>query len=296
MLSLARRAKAIAAHSRNLKAAARAAGPKALRAFAAPQTVGYLVAAGDSWFDYPGEFPLRHDDVITLLEEKGYTIESSAHAGDPIEAMAYGGSGQIWKLARCFEKIATQGGVPKAVLLSGGGDDIAGVEFGMLLNSANSAIGGWNNEIVDGVVNQRIAGAYRQTIEAINTLSQHYAGKTLPVLVHGYDYAVPDGRGFLGGGGFLPGPWLQPGFREKQFTDLVRTTAMVEDIIDRFNAMLAKVAAEYRSVVRYIDLRGTLSNSLTGNAYQKSWANELHPMPDGFKAVAAKFANVLQTL
>jgi len=39
-------------------------------------------------------------------------------------------------------------------------------------------------------------------------------------ILHGYDYPVPDGRAFMGGWGFLPGPWLEPGFREKGFEQM----------------------------------------------------------------------------
>ncbi|MBS0589084.1 MAG: hypothetical protein JSR65_00420 [Proteobacteria bacterium] len=298
--SRARRAKAIATHTQTLRAKAKAAGPMALKAFVAPQTRGYLIAAGDSWFDYPGQLHLNggltlNDDVLEQLEEAGYDVESTAHAGDPIEAMAFGGSGQLGKLAKCFEKVKAQGAMPKAVLLSGGGDDIAGSEFGMLINHSASPIAGWNDEVVDGVINVRIAGAYRRMFEAIATLSQYYAGKALPVLVHGYDYAVPDGRNF-GGLPFFPGPWLRPGFDEKQFTELQVTTGMVESLIDRFNAMLQKLAQASGGSVHYIDLRGTLSNSLISQRYQKWWANELHPTPPGFKAVAARFATVLDAL
>jgi hypothetical protein len=39
-------------------------------------------------------------------------------------------------------------------------------------------------------------------------------------VLHGYDYPVPDGRGVLGGGGALPGPWLDPAFRAKGFSPI----------------------------------------------------------------------------
>jgi hypothetical protein len=288
-LVLARRAKTIAAHPKRMRLTVRTVGAKGAQTFGAVETMGHLVAVGDSWFDYP------FHDVLSLLDDDyGYRVESSAHAGDAIEAMAYNQGGQLERLARCFEKVAAQGAVPKAVLLSGGGDDIAGDEFGMLLNNAKSKIAGWNEEVVDGVIDQRIANAYRTVLDAITVLSQHYAGTTLPILTHGYDYAVPDGRGLLGGWGPLPGPWLQPGFTEKQFAALAQNTAMVQELIDRFNAVLQTLAgkSEYKHV-HYIDLRGTLSNSLRGDAYKIWWANELHPEKKGFDAVTARFAKVL---
>jgi len=279
-----RRANALATHPETLKLSVQVESLTGPIAAASHETAGFLIAAGDSWFDYPIH------DVLKLLEDNyGYNVESAAHRGDPIEAMAYK-DGQLDKFARCLEKVVAQGATPKAVLLSGGGDDIAGKEFGMLLNNATSGIAGWNGEIVDGLLNQRILAAYKTMLVAINSLCQQDLGKSLPILVHGYDYPVPDGRGFLGGWPF-PGPWLQPGFREKRYDDLATTLALMRDIIDRFNVMVASVAQDAAFPnVHFVDLRGTLSTVLTGDAYQDWWANELHPTERGFSAVADKFA------
>ena len=285
------RAAALAAHPRKqiLQFSIQSAAGPAVSA--AAETAGYLVAAGDSWFDYP-----VHDVLTKLEDEHGYNVESSAHAGDPIEAMAYQG-GQLDKFARCLDKVAGHGAVPKAVLVSGGGDDIAGDEFGMLVNNATSQIAGWNTEIVDGVIQQRIAAAYRVMLTAITKLCDAAVHQKLPILVHGYDYPVPDGRGFLGGWGFLPGPWLKPGFREKLFEDQVLTTKMMVTLIDEFNSMLLKLVKEPGfGHVHYVDLRGTLSNVLEKDAYKASWANELHPTGPGFSSVAKRFADVLGKL
>ena len=252
------------------------------------ETAGFLVAAGDSWFDYP------FYDVLKLLEDNyGYNVESAAQRGDPIESMAYQG-GQLDKLARCIEKVKAHGAVPKAVLLSGGGNDIAGNEFGMLLNNATSPIRGWNAEVVDGVINQRILKAYQSMLSSIASLCQKDLGQVVPILVHGYDYPVPDGRGFWGGWPF-PGPWLQPGFREKLFADLAANIALMHDIIDRFNAMLAGLVADPAFAnVHYVDLRNTLTVDPAN--YQDWWDNELHPTEQGVTAVTDKFSNALSLL
>ena len=222
------------------------------------QTAGYLLAVGDSWFDYP-----IHDILTRLDDNYGYNIESSAHRGDPIETMV-SSVGQLDKFARCMDKIVALGAAPKAILISGGGDDIAGTEFGMLINNADlQPIAGWNDQVISGVIDTRIAAAYRMMILSVNSLCQKDLGRTFPILVHGYDYPVPDGRGFLGGGWILPGPWLKPGFDEKLFTVLSDTTQMMMTVIDRFNAMLQNLVQEpgFQNV-KYIDLRRTLSNSL----------------------------------
>jgi hypothetical protein len=250
-------------------------------------TAGYLLAIGDSWFDYP-----LHDVLKELEEDPGYTIESTARAGDPIESMAYTPGGQLNNLPAKLDSITAQGGAPQAVLLSGGGDDIAGKEFGMLLNSAYSKISGWAPDIVNYLINTRILLAYQTIVTTVNALCQQTIGGDIPILVHGYDYPVPDGRGFGDIIGIsLLGPWLRPGFNEKLFDTLADNVAFMQTVIDEFNAMLAGLAAQPAfSNVRYVDLRGTLSNNLTNNVYQQYWANELHPTQQGFAAVAQKFA------
>jgi hypothetical protein len=265
--------------------ASRAAAPESATSL---RTAGFLAAAGDSWFDYP-----FHDVLKILDDDYGYNIESTSHKGDPIEKMAYQG-GQIDGFARKLEKIKAQGGVPKALLLSGGGDDIAGHEFGMLLNNAYSPTAGWDDRVLDGVINDRISGAYMSMLTSMTTACKKYFGKELPILVHGYDYPVPDGQGFLGGWPF-PGPWLDPGFREKNFGDLAPRIPMMQVLIDRFNSMVAALPTYPQfNYVKYVDLRRTLSNKLAD--YQTWWANELHPSDGGFHAVAKKFAAVLETL
>jgi hypothetical protein len=276
---------------------AEAVAPASVPVSTTAQTAGYLLAVGDSWFDYP-----IHDILTRLDDNYGYNIESSANRGDPIETMV-SRVGQLDKFVRCMDKIVALGATPKAILVSGGGDDIAGKEFGMLINNIDLLpIPGWNDQVIAGVIDTRIAAAYRLMLLSINSICQKNLGRTFPILVHGYDYPVPDGRGFLGGSGLLPGPWLKPGFDEKLFSDINVSTQMMTTIIDRFNTMLQNLVQEpgFQNVT-YIDLRKTLSNSQAD--YKDWWANEIHPNAggifggrDGWRAVAAKFQAILATL
>ena len=258
------------------------------RAVGGPATAGVLVAEGDSWFDYP------FNDILSLLEDQhGYDVESVAHKGDRVEEMAYGG-GQLDELTRRLEKLLRQGIMPRAILLSGGGNDVAGDEFGMLLNHAGSAISGLNDQVVTGVIDQRVRLAYVTILNAVTHVCQARLERTLPILVHGYDYPVPDGRGFLGGWWFLPGPWLEPGFREKGFARLPQRITLAKQLIDRFNAQLRAVAAlSAFPHVTFVDLRGTLS---IGADYRTWWDNELHPARLGFERVTQRFADALAAL
>jgi GDSL-like lipase/acylhydrolase family protein len=281
------RARALKRRTRALQTRARAARATAA-ALGAAATAGVLVAEGDSWFDYP-----LHDVLEMLEDDHGYDVESVAHRGDPIEEMAYGGN-QLEEFTRRIEKLLRRNVVPKAILLSGGGNDVAGKEFGMLLNHAQSAVAGLNAQVVAGVVDERIQTAYITILSAVTSICEEKIGKALPILVHGYDYPVPDGRGFLGGWWVLPGPWLEPGFREKGFEDLDQRKALAQELIDRFNTMLLRVAGlQPFAHVKYIDLRNTLPRD---RRYKDWWANELHPTEKGFARVTDKFVAELNAL
>ncbi|HVL68109.1 MAG TPA: SGNH/GDSL hydrolase family protein [Vicinamibacterales bacterium] len=281
---LRRRAAAVRREGPRIRARALAMTPQRVRAAGVP-AAGVLVAEGDSWFDYP------MNDVLSRLEDDyGYDVESVAKKGHRVEDMAYTGT-QLDDFTRTIEKLLRRGIVPTAILVSGGGNDVAGDEFGMLLDHAKSPTPGLNEDVVRGVIDQRVRHAYITILTAVTALCRAKIGTEIRMLVHGYDHPVPDGRGFAGGWGPLPGPWLEPGFRQKGFLHLDATTRIAAALIDRFNVMLRGVVAmpEFAHV-RYVDLRGTLSN---GPGYRRWWANELHPTPRGFAAVAEKFANAV---
>lgn len=252
---------------------------------------GLLIAEGDSWFDYP-----FHDVLEELEQEYNYDVESVAHKGDTLEEMAYDTS-QLSKLASKFQKLGQQGRQPRAILLSGGGNDMAGDELGVLLNHKSSGLTPLNDRIVAGVLEDRLAFAIISLISSVTELSRRYFNRVVPVLMHGYDYPVPDGRGYSGGFWILPGPWLEPGFRQKGYSDMTERCRIMVDLMDRFNTVLAGIAgrAEMRQLT-YVDLRGTLSNDLAGNKYRRSWGNELHPTEDGFLAVAGKLNDAIRPL
>jgi hypothetical protein len=251
---------------------------------------GLLIAEGDSWFDYP------FNSVLGELENLSYEIESVAHKGDTAEEMAYD-AGQLAKLAGLFEKLDQRGEVPRAILLSGGGNDVAGNELAVVLNHKQSGLPAVNEDVARGVIVGRLRVAMASLIGAVTELSSRTFGRKVPVLVHGYDYPVPDGRGYIGGFWVLPGPWLEPAFRLKGYADMVERVRVMTDLIDRFNDMVASLAGQpgLEHVV-YVNLRRTLSNELEGKKYKKTWANELHPTDLGFKTVAAEFHRIIATL
>ena len=257
---------------------------------------GLLIAEGDSWFDYP------FFDVLERLEDKfDYRVESVAHKGDTLEEMAYDTT-QLTKLARLFEKVKADRRVPRAILLSGGGNDIAGEELGVLLNHASANLGDVNENVLTGIIDERLRFAMTSIVSAVTALAEQHFRRTVPILLHGYGYPVPDGRGYASGFWILPGPWLEPGFRQKGYVDasmkkvdLPRCTAIMKRLIDRCNQMMAGIAATpgLSQHVHYLDLRSLLSNAVPG--YKTDWNDELHPTRSGFETVAGKFNEKILT-
>jgi lysophospholipase L1-like esterase len=257
--------------------------------FAPGTSAGLLVAEGDSWFDYP------FHDVLEELEQRfNYSIESVAHRGDSVEEMVYD-TGQLDRLAQRFERLARANRRPRAILLSAGGNDIAGEEFAVMLNHHRSGLPPLSEGVVTGVIEERLSTAIVSLAGAVSELARQSFTAALPILIHGYDYPVPDGRGYLGGLWLFPGPWLEPGFRRKGYLDLAERCRVTASLIDRFNAMLAGIAGgPGLEHVRHVDVRGTLSHSLGGRAYRTWWQDELHPTEKGFAAVAHRFHEVLR--
>ena len=250
---------------------------------------GLLVAEGDSWFDYP-----LHDVLERLENRHGWRVLSAAHKGDTVEAMAYDPL-QAERLAGLFEQLALERKKPRAILISGGGNDVVGDEFAVLLNHKASRLPTLNDRVVAGILEDRIEFALVSVISAATELARRYLERTVPVLVHGYDYPVPDGRGFLGGFWFLPGPWIEPGFRRKGYADAEERLAVLRDLMDRHNRRLAALPGRpgLEHVV-YLDLRGTLPTD--AKRYRQWWDNELHPTPKGFERIAGRFDRALRAL
>lgn len=247
-----------------------------------------LLAEGDSWFDYPGT------DILNDLEDRyGYDVEDVAKRGDTVEEMAYSDD-QLDKFIRKLEKLIRKGDLPKAILLSGGGNDITGETLKRLLNRADSPAPGLNQLIVDEIVNGLVKNSYIHILSSVTEVCKIKTGNTIPILTHSYDYAVADGRGFTIIGIPVSGPWLEPGFIAKGYSDIDQRIEIVKDLISRFHSMLQGVnnMPEF-SHVKHVDLTGTLSY---GSDYKTWWDNELHPTDLGFEHVTDKIVAALDTL
>ena len=262
--------------------------------------IGYVIAEGDSWFAYPGLDVLGALKGRTLPGRDYYKVYSAASPGDTVESMAYD-SDQLEGFADEFRKVLDAGKQDqvKAIVLSGGGNDMAGKEFHVLLNHQRaSSISALDSAVADAFID-RIG----RSLESLIGTSARYASQILGLLnvriiIHGYAPPVPDGRPF-GIGWPLPGPWLQPGFTAKGYpnatiSELVRNTRVMADLINRFNKRVSAIPANLRgrADVRYVDLTAALRNTVP--EYKLDWSNELHPTDAAFKGVAEAIHRAIQ--
>ena len=257
-----------------------------------------LVAMGDSWFDLEKGQPYIDIDlghhVLDHLEDLQYDVKSVADHGDLIESMTYKRKGQFDKLAETLHNLNKDEKVPRAVLLSGGGNDLV-KSLKVMLNYRDSGLPVLNEDVVKGVVDVRLSAIFTSLFSWIHQLNlKIYDGKGIPILIHGYAHPVPDGRGAPLG----IGPWLLKKFTAKGHYDLQENTNRIKDVIERFNTMLETLcnSAPFNSFVHYVDVRECLSNEIADDHYTKDWSDELHPRDDAFKRIALKFHDKLRNL
>jgi hypothetical protein len=253
---------------------------------------GVLLAEGDSWFDYP------RWDVLKALRRDGYEVASVAHYGQTLEQIAYDTT-QLSGTIAAMKLLKAEGKRPKALLLSAGGNDLAGPELSAILTYHGAGFEPLDSLILREIIDNRLQKAMKTWLLAVTEMSTREFGAKVPILIHGYDYPVPDGRGFLGGFSILPGPWLDPSFRNRAYSSdksgVEANAGVMHAVIDRFNRMLQAIPVDPQlRHVRYVKVTGTLSDD--PGDYKKDWANELHPTGEGFKRVAKQFEEVLVTL
>ena len=234
------------------------------RLFDSGETIDVL-AIGDSWFHYP--FNNLITPLYTALERP--TIYVIGESGARADELCQGS----W-LAN-FRKMLVGYPQIRLVCISAGGTDFAGIgdlDDKILAPDCSGATSlaecyrAGQPQGVFGAVEQ----AYRDLLATVKA-----ERPDLTVLVHNYDYAIPDGR-------TLPGlkSWLKLPMDNARVPtagapkDGLRRE-IVRDLIDRFTLRLDELESTIAQPrVELIWSAGTLSDT--------DWANELHPKPGGF--------------
>src|SRR5215831_7064903 len=144
-----------------------------------------LVAQGDSWFDYPVSWDL----IDWLKHAHGHDIDDLGVAGATLNDIVYGPvpknflgipqSNDVSREAELISRIEAK--QPDGVLLSGGGNDIAGPEFFSFINNALANLQNPNQEVLQGVASETFQKAYSDLIELINAKAQQmHPGVSIP--------------------------------------------------------------------------------------------------------------------
>ena len=283
-----------------------------------PPTGPWLLADGDSWFDYwnvPGvepNDPNLKPCVLTLLRDThGYQIEELADAGDLLSATA--SPQQLAQFSALLKRMVATGRAPKALLLSGGGNDVVAERLLPIVLTKDKAPAKGSllsptdlTQTIDVGLANTLRTILRHWLAARNALLP--VGQRPPILLHGYDYPIPDGRNAFGVVDFEVSSWLGAVFHQCGYSDVEdrkRIDAATHELIDRLNAMQQAVAQEFNAAMKpmdviHIDLRNTLRGSAAPpyrfDGYKTQWDNELHPTRAGFAKIAEKFAAVIASL
>jgi hypothetical protein len=246
----------------------------------APPRPLVMLAHGDSWFDYPlagNSLSFDDTDVIAQLRAMGKLnplILNISHFGDSsTDEMCWPKQQRLLDALRDSANWMAPG-QPDAILFSGGGDDIAGDQFCIHLNSAPAA-SGLNLERFKLAL-EGVKASYLDLL----AFRDRYA-REVPVFAHCYDLPIPNGR--------HPdciGPWLKPSLDFNGWHNLTQATAIVHQALAQFKELLVALSQDATRNFNLIDTQGTL--------ILDDWANELHPFPSGFRKIADRFVHALR--
>ena len=231
----------------------------------------FLVAKGDSWFQYP--FLVR--DILDYLS-RVFNVYPLASAGDTLRH--YYESGDFLPVI--------QGQKPDFFLISGGGNDILGEQFQDFLRPAP--------DLSLPFPDRYVLPSLKTALDALQDTYRKIFGKVrladenVKIIVHGYDYILPIDT--------VANPrqssWLGKYMVARGMADQAEREALIHYILVEFNERLKAVAAEFPQV-SYLDLRGTVPRTDRREEY---WFDEIHPNDKGFLGVSAKFVERINEL
>jgi len=240
-----------------------------------------IVAEGDSWFSYPVV-----KDIIDSLRQMGYAIKRHSKPGDTLENMVYGTD---FSIATQVQRANNYGPVsmketlrsvqnlqPKFVLFSAGGNDVIGPELGQYLHHKRSGLPPFREAFFRDSVNGYIRSAIVRFLEQVWQVDP-----AIHVIMHGYDYAIPNGTQYEVAGIRFSGPWVLPAFAKKAITARSEQNQIIRQLVDIFNELLISLSQSYPQF-HHIDLRGRFPD-------EAQWHNEIHLRKEGFEQVAKLF-------
>lgn len=244
-----------------------------------------LLAFGDSWVS-----DLSWGSLLNSLGGLGYTSPANfCSPGIRLEAMA-----RPRVLGDIEDYLLDAPEAPKALLISGGGNDVtsgliglpsASALYRMLLQKPASGTDALNYPEVKSFIDGTLYGHY------VTILDRLVGMTSVPIVIHAYDHPIPDGRG--------PASmvnWLKRIFDEREISDPTMSAGAMKVLIDRLNAMVVKLTLKYPGGrVHHVKLTGELAKHY-GNDHKLLWENELHANEKGFDILAAVVDAKLKSL
>jgi hypothetical protein len=234
-----------------------------------------FLALGDPWFWYP-----RNNPALPLqrIVNRSWSQPIPVLGANGAEAEEFTGDTYRRQLARLLDPKKGYGRTIRAVFLSGGGNGVAGTDDlpALLKADCSSAV---------AAVDRFKRGEPRKSVvrvrEFLMQVHEHVPAilPGTPVILHNYDHAEPNGKGFL-----ALGQW-----RREPMDSVKVPRRLRRDVVQALIDALAKAQEKWiRPTFLPINTRATLSSN--------EWANELHPTPVGFNKLAAKWRKPLQDL
>jgi len=254
-----------------------------------PQIPLDFLAIGDSWFEYPllNEIISFQNCAIVAPSQLGsmgkhppHILNQALHGQTIKEMLSRENQEKIIAVLRDREQwLNEQTGLPDAILVSAGGDDLVGDQLAAYLDRG----GGGINLKRFHVALDSVRASYIDLF----ALRDHYA-RGVPIVAHSYDYAIPNDVHPI----CTRSAWLWPSFSLTGY-DYNAALHIVIQMMDLFHDMLAALAHDPAHNFHLIDTRKTLTRDAS---QPKGWANEIHPWYPGFTALAAKFLAGLQAM
>ncbi|MGB3554204.1 MAG: hypothetical protein WBA25_06145, partial [Jannaschia sp.] len=185
----------------------------------------------------------------------------------------------------------------KAFLISGAGNDIIGEDpvtrepmmIG-LLRDFNGDTSDVTGHVDSAAVNARLSELSLGYNRMVGIVRAEPGLENLPIVVHGYDYAIP----YPAGAGDRRNPryaakdqWLGRAFAARGIMDPDLRRRIVAVLIDRLYDMLFALRdAPGQRGVHVVDCRGALPDV-------SHWADEIHGTSAGFAEVGRRFRRVI---
>jgi hypothetical protein len=242
-----------------------------------------ILGKGDSWFDYPVGI-----DILDYLNGHfNYNVLKHGKAGDKILNMIYGNDMQFPKKnIDVIQKLIKDNNVD-VLLLSGGGNDLAGGQLEVFLEFNADNYKEIENPI-ESLLNiflKRLQIAIKIIIDKVISVKPN-----IKILMHSYGYPDVSGKGvleILGHSNWLNGlgPWLKPAFDSRNISH-EDANIIMKVIMDMYSDKLIELQNKFPDNFYFVDLRKIIE--------LKDWTNELHLNNEAYLKVSIEFHNKIQ--